>query len=68
MMFGGGMILIWVALLIGIVYLVKYLMDHNRQEIGGHPSKSVLQILKKRCAKGEINREEFEAMKSDLGE
>jgi putative membrane protein len=68
MMFGGGMILIWVALLIGIVYLIKYLMDNNRQKIGGHPSKSVLQILKERYAKGEINREEFEAMKSDLGE
>ena len=64
---GGGlmMILLWVAIIIFIVWIVR--------EIGGkkdtnktHGSKSALDILKERYAKGEIDQKEFEEKKKDL--
>ena len=42
-------------------------MDHTSESGQGHtPSESALEILKKRYARGEINREEFEEKKKDL--
>ena len=58
---GGGimMILFWVLAIIFIVWIVR--------EINGKNSRSnALEILKKRYAKGEINKKEFEEKKKDL--
>lgn len=66
MMFGGGMMLIWVVLLVGIGFLVKYMLDQNRLSPGNQPLKSVLQILEERYARGEIEQEEFEKKRKDL--
>ena len=66
--FGGWwMIIIWIAVIVGIVFLVKWLVEQGRT--GGGTSEreeSALDILKKRYAKGEIDREEFEQKKRDL--
>ena len=59
--FGGGgifMILFWVLIILGAIYLVKALL-------GGGPTKeikseSAQEVLGKRFAKGEMSKEEFE--------
>ena len=59
------MIAFWVAVIIGIVYFVKWIIAAGkRYEIKGE--ETALDILKKRYAKGEISREEFERIKQDI--
>jgi len=53
----------WILLLAGLVLLIKYLWEGSGAK-GAH--ESALDILKKRYAKGEINKEEFEEKKKDL--
>jgi putative membrane protein len=61
------MVIFWVLLIVLIVLLIRRLLssgqtgnqDQNRGE-------SVLEILKKRYARGEIDKEEFEAKKREL--
>lgn len=62
--FGFGwlfMIVVWILIILGIVYLI-------RLTTGGKlgVQETALDILKKRYAKGEISKEEFEEKKNDL--
>ena len=64
---GLGMLLFWGLLIAGIAMLVKCswgsgACGKRKQE------KSALDMLKERYARGEIEREEFEQKKRDLGE
>ncbi len=64
-MSGFGMLfmaLFWIALVVGIVLFVKWLMGQG----GVARENSALDILKKRYARGEIPKQEFEDMKRDL--
>lgn len=64
--FGFGwffMILFWALLILGIVYIVKLIGGGSKRE---GKEETALDILKKRYAKGEINREEYEKIKDDL--
>jgi putative membrane protein len=64
-MMGTGllfMVLFWVFVIAGVGYLVRWLMG---QGIAGRPESS-LDILKKRYARGDISKQEFDAMKQDL--
>ena len=63
MMF-GGMILVWIVLLVGGYFLIQNIVESNRR-VATH-SDDPLTILKNRYAKGEIGREEYERMKNDL--
>lgn len=56
------MVLFWVFVIASVIYLVKWLMG---QGIAGR-QESGLDILKKRYARGEISKQEFDAMKQDL--
>ena len=63
MLFG---IIFWIVLIAGIVLLVIWAIQRT---VGGEPSRpaeSALEILKKRYARGEISKEEFEEKKRDI--
>jgi len=57
------MILFWILVILGIVYLVKLIVGGTKK---GEKEETALDILKKRYVRGEISKEEFEKMKNDL--
>lgn len=61
----GGMMwygwIFWIVILGIAVYLIVKLANR-----GGAGSETPLDILKKRYARGEITKEEYESMKKDL--
>ena len=65
-----GMILVaafWIAVIVGIIFLIRWLVISTGT--GGRAARSedpALEILKKRYARGEIKKEEFEEKKKDL--
>jgi putative membrane protein len=66
--FGWGMgwlffILFWVLILLGIVYLIKLISRDGRART---EEETPLDILRRRYAKGEISKEDFEKMREDL--
>ena len=60
-----SMLLFWVLVILGIVVLVRWMGRGTSPELP--PGKTALDILKERYARGEIEREEFEQKKRDLG-
>ena len=57
----------WIAVIVGVVFLIRWLPLSMRAGSHGTTSgESALEILKKRYARGEIDKEEFEAKKRDL--
>ena len=61
------MILIWALLILGLAALIKLVAGGGSTEKGGSKAEdSALEILKKRYARGEIDRQEFEEKKQDL--
>ena len=69
-MWGGGMWFGWIFWLIIIGLIVWLLINQsgkNRIQNQVNPHfESPIDILKKRYAKGEISKDQFEAMKKDL--
>jgi putative membrane protein len=57
------MIIMWGLFIVGLIFLIRYLIGATKTSGG---EESPLDILKKRYARGEINREEFERLKRDL--
>lgn len=58
------MLLFWGLIIVGLVLVVRWLWDQGRPGTGG--ADSPLEILKRRYARGEISKEEFDRMKQDL--
>lgn len=65
---GGGlfMLLFLGVLVVAAVVGVRWLWDQTRPAAGRGQEESSLEILKRRYARGEIGREEFELKKRDL--
>jgi putative membrane protein len=64
---GWGMMIFWIIALLVIIFLVRWLVGQGRTGREAPPrEESALDGLKKRCAKGEIDKEEFEQKKRDL--
>jgi len=57
------MIIFWGLLIVGLIFLIRHLIGAAKASKG---EESALEILKKRYARGEINKEEFEQKKRDL--
>ena len=49
-----------------IILLIYFLVKNNWQTKDGQSAESPMEILKKRYAKGEITKEQFEEMKKDI--
>lgn len=61
------MIIFWGVIIVFFVLLIRSLLSSNRSRTAGpNQEDSALEILKKRYARGEIDKEEFEAKKKDL--
>lgn len=56
------MLLFWGLVVVGVVLGIRWLMNQGKES----RSDSALEILRQRYARGEINKEEFEARKRDL--
>jgi putative membrane protein len=56
------MMLFWVLVIAGLVFGIRLLLNQGKEG----RSDSALEILRQRYARGEINKEEFEAKKKDL--
>lgn len=57
------MLVFWVAVIAGIVFLVKWLAAPR----GGAHADEAMETLRRRFASGEISREEFEERRKVLG-
>jgi putative membrane protein len=63
---GIGMLLVmltfWVLVIVGLVALVRWLVTQGRES----RTDTAFEILRQRYARGEINKDEFDAKKRDL--
>ena len=59
-------VLWWVLLILGIIVLVRWIGRSDDRGPGSEERETALDILKKRYARGEIGREEFEQKKRDI--
>lgn len=63
------MILFWAAIIVGLVVLIRWLWttgNSRHQGMLSNASESPLDILKKRYARGELSKQEFETMRQDI--
>ncbi|MBW1980532.1 MAG: SHOCT domain-containing protein [Deltaproteobacteria bacterium] len=61
------MFVFWILLIVGLVFLIKWLIHSTRSSKDGVIGSSrPLEILKERYARGELSKEEFDRMKQDL--
>jgi putative membrane protein len=64
---GGFVWLVWIAIIIGLVFFIKWIVLQNKPK-ETRAGETPLDVLKMRYARGEINKEEFEQKKKDLGD
>ncbi|NWF92484.1 MAG: SHOCT domain-containing protein [Syntrophaceae bacterium] len=57
------MIVFWGLVVLGLIFLIRWLVGITKTT---RVEESALEILKKRYARGEIDKEEFEQKKKDL--
>jgi putative membrane protein len=61
------MIAFWVLIIVGLVFLIKWLIQTTSSgKTSGRVGSGAIEILKERYARGEIDQAEFEAKKKDL--
>ncbi len=59
------MLLFWILIVVGIVLVVRWFISEGKPK-GLGTEETALDIAKKRYARGEIDKEQFETMKRDL--
>ena len=59
------MLLFWIIIIAAVVLGVRWFMNGGKQEVS-RKEETPMDILKKRYASGEIDKEIFEAMKREL--
>jgi putative membrane protein len=59
-----SMVLFWGALILGTVWLIRWLVEQAAQGRAGEPD--ALELARRRYARGEISREEYERLRDDL--
>jgi uncharacterized membrane protein len=65
--FGHGGILVWALFIIILAALIYFVFNSVKSKHGpGSSGETPLEILKKRYAKGEVTKEEFKRIRSDL--
>ena len=64
----GGlfMLLFWGLIIVGSVLLVRWLWDQTHHGSGSGAAEAPMDILKRRYARGEITKEDYDRMKQDL--
>jgi len=62
-----GVAVFWILVLVLIVLLIGRLLGYGGRDDDRRPAKSALDILRERYAAGEIERDEYEQKKRDLG-
>ncbi len=62
---GGFMWIFWIAVIVGMIFLVRWAVQQGRP-VERKLEESSLELLKRRYARGEIDRNEFELKKKDL--
>lgn len=61
------MIIFWALIIVGIVFLIKRLIQASGSgKTAGQRASGAVEILKERYARGEIGKAEFESMKRDI--
>ncbi len=63
-----GMVLVWILLIAGSVWLIKTLFSGNIKKTSENKDQEeqAIEILNKRYARGELNKDEYDVMKNDL--
>jgi len=60
------MLAFWIAVIVGLVFLIRWLVISTGVGGRARPEESALEILKRRYARGEIDKQEYEEKKKDL--
>lgn len=66
MTMGIGMWVFWIVIILIVVVVIKLLVNTGSMNTRSS-NETPMDILRKRYAKGEIDAEEFEKMKKELG-
>jgi len=64
--YGYGGMFMWIIFLILIGLLIYFIFQSLKTKGSKMPDESPVDILKRRYAKGEITKEEYEKMKKDI--
>ena len=59
------MLLFWILIIVGVVFVVRWFISEGKAK-GLRTEETALDILKKRYASGEIDKDQFETMKREL--
>ena len=61
------MMVFWVLVIVGLVFLIKWLIQTTTSRKNGrHTGSRAIEIIKERYARGEIDKAEFESKKKDI--
>lgn len=64
---GWMMLVFWILVLVGLILLIRWMLQiTQREKNAGGGGDRAMAILKERYARGEMDKNEFERMKSDL--